>query len=484
MSSQVQLIGGAFQSTTGVPLAGGTLTFVLSQDAQVTVGSTTEEVCSGIEIIISLDENGNAVTTPPQLIWGNDVLSPANTFYTVSAYSAEGQLAWGPNYQQVTGSPTFNLGGWVPGVINVIGSGNPFIASLTTNGTSGDATVQNGVLNIPDYSGGAGLVSSVFGRTGAVVAETGDYTVAQVTGAAPIASPTFTGTVTAPTIDATYLNTTSTAVIGDYLNVDPDLYVNVGTSGASHFWCSGGNLSFNRNVHTEAIDDDTIYAFQIQHYGTGVAATDYLAFEVYEPSATTVTQEALCINGLGNVGIGIANPTSLFQVNGAAALGSMSTADATITGGTINGTPIGATTPSTGAFTTGVFGGILTAPTAATGTNTTQVATTAFVETALAQILNNCGSAALPTASIPAGGASLPIGFSVPYANSNSVFVAQPAVDVTTVSGYGSGGLTIHTYYGNVGGLPGCYVKVCNPTANAITPGALTVNVAAINFAS
>lgn len=39
-------------------------------------------------------------------------------------------------------------------------------------------------------------VRSVFGRTGAVVAATGDYTVAQVTGAAPLASPALTGTPT------------------------------------------------------------------------------------------------------------------------------------------------------------------------------------------------------------------------------------------------------------------------------------------------
>ncbi len=38
-------------------------------------------------------------------------------------------------------------------------------------------------------------VSSVFGRTGVVTAQSGDYTVSQVTGAAPLASPTFTGTV-------------------------------------------------------------------------------------------------------------------------------------------------------------------------------------------------------------------------------------------------------------------------------------------------
>lgn len=53
-------------------------------------------------------------------------------------------------------------------------------------------------------------VSSVFGRTGAVVAQTGDYTVAQITGAAPLASPTFTGTPAAPTA-AQGTNTTQLA---------------------------------------------------------------------------------------------------------------------------------------------------------------------------------------------------------------------------------------------------------------------------------
>lgn len=39
-------------------------------------------------------------------------------------------------------------------------------------------------------------VSSVFTRTGAIVATSGDYSVAQITGAAPTASPTFSGTIT------------------------------------------------------------------------------------------------------------------------------------------------------------------------------------------------------------------------------------------------------------------------------------------------
>ena len=43
--------------------------------------------------------------------------------------------------------------------------------------------------------GGGGAVSSVFGRTGDVLATSGDYSVSQITGAAPLASPSFTGTI-------------------------------------------------------------------------------------------------------------------------------------------------------------------------------------------------------------------------------------------------------------------------------------------------
>ncbi|MGA9354159.1 MAG: hypothetical protein WBV46_10755 [Terriglobales bacterium] len=53
--------------------------------------------------------------------------------------------------------------------------------------------------------GGGGAVSSVFGRTGAITAQTGDYSVSQVTGAAPLVSPTFSGVLTHP--DGTTIST-------------------------------------------------------------------------------------------------------------------------------------------------------------------------------------------------------------------------------------------------------------------------------------
>lgn len=71
------------------------------------------------------------------------------------------------------------------------------------------ARVINQIVEVIN-SGAAGAVLSVFGRIGAVVAQTGDYTVAQVTGAAPLASPALTGIPTAPTA-APGTNTTQLA---------------------------------------------------------------------------------------------------------------------------------------------------------------------------------------------------------------------------------------------------------------------------------
>jgi hypothetical protein len=66
------------------------------------------------------------------------------------------------------------------------------------SGTASTTTYLRGDGTWSTPSGGTGSVSSVFGRTGAVTAATGDYTVSQITGSAPLANPTFTGSVTVP----------------------------------------------------------------------------------------------------------------------------------------------------------------------------------------------------------------------------------------------------------------------------------------------
>src|ERR1017187_3221819 len=113
-ASKVQLTGGKFQDAEGNVLSLGYLKMLLSQDAAITgIGN----ICSGIEIMIPLDVNGSVVASPAQSVWGNDVMSPVNTYYKVTGYSAVGQPCWGPNCQQVTGSGTFDVGTWVPGQV-------------------------------------------------------------------------------------------------------------------------------------------------------------------------------------------------------------------------------------------------------------------------------------------------------------------------------------------------------------------------------
>ena len=118
MSTKVQIIGGAFQDPSGNPLANGYLLFELSQDGLVNGSS---QIAAGREIKVTLDANGNVVTSPAQYIWPNDVIIPINTFYTVSAYTSAGQLVWGPNSQQVLSSPNpFDITVWVPASVNLL----------------------------------------------------------------------------------------------------------------------------------------------------------------------------------------------------------------------------------------------------------------------------------------------------------------------------------------------------------------------------
>ena len=67
----------------------------------------------------------------------------------------------------------------------------------STNSSRGDLRGESGA----GVSGESGT-ASVFGRTGAITAQSGDYSVGQITGAAALASPGLTGTPTAPTAAA------------------------------------------------------------------------------------------------------------------------------------------------------------------------------------------------------------------------------------------------------------------------------------------
>jgi len=110
--SRVQLINGYFEDSEGNPLALGYLLFELIQNTSV----NGFIVCAGSIVKILLDVNGNIAAN--QYIWGNDQMSPINSFYRVTGYSASGQIVFGPNNQQVMGNGgTFDLSNWVPNQI-------------------------------------------------------------------------------------------------------------------------------------------------------------------------------------------------------------------------------------------------------------------------------------------------------------------------------------------------------------------------------
>lgn len=116
MATKVQIIGGAFQDGLANALAGGWLTFELSQDAVANSGTPdVAQLVSGYKVQINLDSTGNVPSSPEAFIWPNNVLAPSGTFYSVSAYSKVGQLVWGPNPQSVTDDDPFDIGTWVPG---------------------------------------------------------------------------------------------------------------------------------------------------------------------------------------------------------------------------------------------------------------------------------------------------------------------------------------------------------------------------------
>lgn len=112
-----------------------------------------------------------------------------------------------------------------------VGGYDNFLLCVTSY-ASGSVTVwlnPSPALNASLLGGSGGAVSSVFTRTGAVTAQTGDYTVAQVTGAAPLASPALTGTPTAPT--QTFLNNSTSLATTEYVDTNYDDFVNAINSG-------------------------------------------------------------------------------------------------------------------------------------------------------------------------------------------------------------------------------------------------------------
>jgi len=173
-----------------------------------------------------------------------------------------------------------------------------FDQSVTLAGLSnGCLNVASGVIastGSPCGSGGGGGVNTVFGRSGAVVATSGDYTVSQVTGAAPLASPTFTGTASGPTANpgdsSTKLATTAF--------VQSSLPANSTTIPWLTFSHGGSNINFstatNKAIFTGVVLDFAKTTSQVS-YNVSTADNTSNTYDVGVYSGTsggTCTQQA------------------------------------------------------------------------------------------------------------------------------------------------------------------------------------------------
>lgn len=174
--TKVQLIGGHFQDAEGNVLNAGHLSMELVQDEQLS--SNTGQVCGGIKITILLDSGGSVSTSPAQSVWPTDVMSPSGASYTVRGYTAQGELAWGPNYNLLvpTGA-TFDVDNWLPNStgggsgsggssiqLQVEGVNNAVQTLLNLESTDASVTITdegNGSVNF-QASGGSLPVGTTF----------------------------------------------------------------------------------------------------------------------------------------------------------------------------------------------------------------------------------------------------------------------------------------------------------------------------------
>jgi hypothetical protein len=96
-----------FTDSEGQPLANGYLDIRLSKDAQVPV--LNFQLTAGITTRIDLDANGTVTGTGTVLLYPNLSLLPADTFYRLQVFSAEGQLV-SDDWITVTSGGSFGFG--------------------------------------------------------------------------------------------------------------------------------------------------------------------------------------------------------------------------------------------------------------------------------------------------------------------------------------------------------------------------------------
>jgi hypothetical protein len=211
--------------------------------------------------------------------------------------------------------------------------------------------------------GGGGAVSSVFGRTGAVTAQGGDYSVGQVTGAASLVSPTFSGVLTHP--DGTSISSSGWSGSPTLLN---NLTIN-------------GNLNVAGNIN-QTSSNPTQWSGK-EWTATSVSVPSGMDYSLGVGSDNTF--KCQLASGASCMPSGGGAVASIFGRTGAVTAQSGDYTAAQVTGAvpnttTVNGHALSANVSvSAGDLTAGTLPAGTAAATQSAGDNSTKVATTAYV---------------------------------------------------------------------------------------------------------
>jgi hypothetical protein len=266
--------GGSVTSVaTGTGLTGGTITTtgtisVAGSTANSLAGYNSSGVFSDVTVGSGLTLSGGTLTSTG---------GGSGTVTTVSVVSANGLAG---TVATATTTPAITLSTSITGVLK--GNGTAISAAtagtdyqapitLTTTGTSGAATFSSNTLNIPQYSGGGGGVSS-FSGDGTVISNsssTGAVTATLASAAAHTVLGNFTGSSAAPTYGAPFTLTTT------------------GSSGASTFSAGTLNIPQYSGGGGSGITGLTGDITTAQTTSGNVAALEYGQTNVITPSISS-----------------------------------------------------------------------------------------------------------------------------------------------------------------------------------------------------
>ena len=332
---------------------------VLGSATYLTLTGTTDSVYDISGLKLSSQTTGNywryALRGTQDSTYYNDIRlmfwnAGTSTMYYPITFRASNPTEFAYGIKTTGGNSSFSgnvgIGTSSPSALLSVGSSSQFqvsssgaisAPSLTASGAVTAATFSgsgSGLTSIP-YSALTGApatgVNSVFGRAGAVTATSGDYSVGQISGAAPLANPAFTGNVGIGTTGPlSPLSVSGQVVIGGPYQGDASLHI------THSYGCCG------RMTQMEP-DGPSQNAVNLVGSTDANSSTSWFTWGV-NSGVWTISPGVgfggppFSLTSSGNVGIGTTNPGATLEVDGNVKLTTGSGSSITFADGTVQST--------------------------------------------------------------------------------------------------------------------------------------------------